>query len=338
MNNEYQRLQYKVPWSFALMDTDERDLTRSWEYTKYLLSIVTNMIRYENIEKTDIPEYYPEYVAAYRGQYGVFPSDDGLVIVPGAYCGKLDKYGHGVEYQGTTLDGVDWRGKVGTDCFVVPNNPMLMPDMLIISRFVFMLSQTDISEYYNLKYSRLGKFYRADTDQEKAALEKAMSEMEAGKPLIYVGTPRKPFGDVLDGSEAPLTPLELTDVNDSEKLQYLSRFHDDIIGRFMAMYGIDTGNINKGSQVLRGELSRMEEAAAVPVYERLRCRAQVWDEINKAFGTDIKPVKSALYGDTPEAGTQQTDIVEPEGADADQSEDENKDDQSEDESEDNSNE
>lgn len=329
---------YKIPWAWANCNTEQKDLYRTFEYEKYLLSIVTNMIRYEGIEETDIPEYYPEYLAAYRGQYGVFPSEDGVTIVPGAYAGRLDKYGRGTEYFGTTLDGVAWRGKVGTDCFVVPNNPMLLPDMLIIGRFAYMLSQTDISMYYNLKYSRLGKFYRADTDQEKAALEKAMDELEEGKPVIYVGTTKHTFGDVLDQTAPPMTPLELTDVKDSEKLQYLSRFHDDIIGRFFAMYGIDTGNINKGSQVLRGELSRFEEAAAVPVYERLRCRQQVWDEINKAFGTNIKPVKSALYGDTPEAGTQQTDIVEPEGSDAENQNGTQTEEETSEESEDNTNE
>lgn len=307
---------YTVPWTFANLSTDEKDLGRTIEYERYLFSIVTNMIRYDGIEDTKIPEYYPEYVAAYLGMYGVFPSDEGLVIVPGAYTGSIDKYGHGTEFHGDTLDGKPWRGKVGVDCFVVPNNPMLMPDSLIVSRYAYMLSQIDISMYYNLKYSRLGKFYRADTDTEKAALNKAMDELEAGKPVIYVGTPGHKFGDVLDQTPPPLMPLDLTDVKDSEKLQYLSRFHDDIIGRFLSMYGIDTGNVNKGSQVLRDELSRLSEAAAVPVYERLKCRQEVWDEINKAFGTNIKPVKSALYGDTPEAGTQQSDIVEPEGSDA----------------------
>lgn len=309
-------IEYKCPWTFASLSTSDKDLARTTEYERYLFSLITNMIRYDGIEKTDIPEYYPEYVAAYLGQYGVFPSDEGITIVPGAYSGRLDRYGHGRDYIGNTLDGVTWRGTVGVDCFVVPNNPMLMPDSLIVSRYAYMLSQIDISIYYNLKYSRLGKFYRADTDQEKAALEKAIQEMTDGEPIIYVGTPKNTFGDILDETKPPLMPMELTDVKDSEKIQYLSRIHDDIIGRFLAMYGIDTGNINKGSQILRGELSRMEEAAAVPVYERLRCRKQVWDEINKTFGTNIQPMKSALYGDTQEAGTQQTDIVDPEGSDA----------------------
>jgi len=312
-------IEYNCPWTFASLSTSEKDLARTIEYERYLFSLITNMIRYDGIEKTDIPEYYPEYVAAYRGQYGVFPTEAGIVIVPGAYAGRLDRYGHGRDYIGNTLDGVPWRGTVGVDCFVVPNNPMLMPDSLIVSRYAYMLSQIDISIYYNLKYSRLGKFYRADTDQEKAALEKAIQEMTDGEPIIYVGTPKHTFGDILDETTPPLMPMELTDVKDSEKIQYLSRIHDDIIGRFLAMYGIDTGNINKGSQVLRGELSRMEEAAAVPVYERLRCRKQIWDEINKTFGTNIQPMKSALYGDTQEAGTQQSDIVDPEGSDAEDS-------------------
>lgn len=308
---------YTIPWNFARLTPEERDFDRTMEYEHYLMSMVCNMIRYDGIEDTKIPEYYPEYVAAYLGQYGVFPSDEGPVIVPGAWAGPFDMYGRGTEYRGTTFDGRTWYGKVGVDCFVVPNNPMFMPDTLVISRYAYMLSQIDISLYYNIKYSRLGKFYRADTDQEKAALKKAIDDMDAGEPVIMVGTQKHTFGDVFDQTPPPLTPMELTDVKDSEKLQYLSRIHDDIIGRFLSMYGIDTGNINKGSQVLRGELSRMEEAAAVPVYERLRCRQQVWDEINKAFGTNIKPMKSALYGDTPEAGTQQTDIVDPEGSDAD---------------------
>ena len=310
---------YKCPWSFAELSTSEKEFARTFEYERYLFSLITNMIRYEGIEKTDIPEYYPEYVAAYRGQYGVFPTDDGIAIIPGAYAGPLDRYGRGRDYLGTTFDGVTWRGTVGVDCFVVPNNPMLMPDSLIVSRYAYMLSQIDISLYYNLKYSRLGKFYRADTDQEKAALEKAIQEMTDGEPIIYVGTTKHTFGDVLDQNAPPLSPMELTDVKDSEKMQYLSRIHDDIIGRFLSMYGIDTGNINKGSQILRGELSRMEEAAAVPVYERLACRKQIWNEINRTFGTDITPMKSALYGDTAEAGTQQTDIVDPDGSDADDS-------------------
>lgn len=309
-------ISYECPWNFAKLSVEEKDFDRTIEYERYLMSLVTNMIRYDGIEKTNIPEYYPEYVAAYLGQYAVFPSDDGAVIVPGAWTGKFDRYGRGTEYRGMTLDGVVWYGKVGTDCFVVPNNPMYMPDTLVVSRYAYMLSQIDISLYYNLKYSRLGKFYRADTDQEKAALEKAVNDMEAGEPIIYVGTQRRPFGDVIDQTPPPLTPMELTDVKDSEKLQYLSRLHDDIVGRFLSMYGIDTGNVNKGSQVLRDELSRLSEAAAVPVYERLRCRQQIWDEINKTFGYNITPVKSALYGDTPEAGTQQSDIVSPEGSDA----------------------
>jgi hypothetical protein len=104
------------------------------------------------------------------------------------------------------------------------------------------------------------------------------------------------------------------------------------------MYGIDTGNVNKGSQILRGELSRLEESAAVPVYEKLRCRQQVWEEINKTFGTNITPMKSALYGDTEEAGTQQTDIVDPEGSDAPESNDAQSEDENNDESEVNNNE
>ena len=318
MNTFINASAYNCPYNFAQLTVEEKDIARTAEYDKYLLSFVINQIRYENIDKYDVPPFYPELVAAYLGQYGVFPDKEtgAPVIVPGAFSGTLDRYGRGKEYYGYTLDGQTWRGTVGIDCFVVPNNPLYMPDAFIVSRYAYMLSQADISLYYNITYSRMSNFYRADSDTEKAALEKAFSEMSAGKPLIYVTTPKKALNDVFDDAPKPLDTIELTNVKDSDKIQYISRVHDDIIGRFLTMYGIDVGNVNKGSQILRGELSRLEEAAAVTVYERLLCRQNVWNDINKAFGYDIKPVKSALYGDTPEAGTQQSDIVEPEGADA----------------------
>lgn len=310
--------EYMNPYSFAHLDADEKDLARTVEYEKYLMTFVINRIRYKNIDKTTIPPFYPELVAAFRGQYGVFWDDEKTepIIVPGAFSGSLDRYGRGKDYYGTTLDGVIWRGTVGTDCFVVPNNPLYMADAFIVSRFTYMLSQCDISLFYNLMYSRNSRFFRAETDTEKAAIEAAFNDMHAGKPVIYVTQPKKQINDVFDDNTTPLINMELTDVKDSDKLQYISRVYDDIIGRFMTMYGIDVGNVNKGSQILRGELSRLQESAAVPVYEALECRENVWSDIRKAWNTDITPVKSALYGDTPEVGTQQTDIVDPEGSDA----------------------
>lgn len=324
--------EYINPYNFASLNADEKDVMRTMEYEKYLLTFVINRIRYKNIDKTTIPPFYPELVAAFRGQYGVFWDDDKTepVIVPGAYSGLPDRYGRGKEYFGNTLDGKAWRGTVGIDCFVVPNNPLYMPDSFIVSRFSYILSQTDISLYYNLMYSRNSRFFRAESDTEKAAIEHAFSEMHAGEPVIYVTQPKKQINDVFDDDTSPLEQMELTDVKDSDKLQYISRVYDDIIGRFMTMYGIDVGNVNKGSQILRGELSRLQESAAVPVYEALECRENVWSDIRKAWNTDITPVKSALYGDTPEVGTQQSDIVDPEGSDAPNQTGDQTDDQTED--------
>ena len=63
------------------------------------------------------------------------------------------------------------------------------------------------------------------------------------------------------------------------------------------MYGIDTGNVNKGSQILENEISRLAEASAVQVEDAFLAREYGIEQYKKVFGRDdIKLIRSPLYG------------------------------------------
>lgn len=63
------------------------------------------------------------------------------------------------------------------------------------------------------------------------------------------------------------------------------------------MYGIDTGNVNKGSQILENEISRLAEASAVQVEDAYYAREYGIEQYKKVFGRDdIKLIRSPLYG------------------------------------------
>ena len=63
------------------------------------------------------------------------------------------------------------------------------------------------------------------------------------------------------------------------------------------MYGIDTGNVNKGSQILENEISRLAEASAVPIEDAFLSREYGIEQYKKVFNRDdIKITRSPLYG------------------------------------------
>ena len=133
--------------------------------------------------------------------------------------------------------------------------------------------------------SRAGNIFIKDTDTEQAKNENAMRDVEDGRSAIITGTRVK--DDILDTKKLPLETIQLTNVNSADKIQYLSRFRDDIMGSFLAQYGIDTGNVNKGTQILENELRRMAEACDVNIDERYEMRKTAWEKINKNFGTNV---------------------------------------------------
>ena len=283
---------YSTFKSFLAVDSFKNAVMADLNYQKSLLTYVINMFRYSGLPE-DIPIYYPEMVAAERGNYGVFMDDSGIIITRGNYTGMPDRYGHGREYIGTTMDGKTYRGTVGVDVFVVPNNATELPDSFIINRYSNMLAQIDISLYCALINSRAGNIFIADSDTERAKVETAMKDVEDGRSAIITGSRVK--DDILDTKKMPLETIQLTNVNSADKIQYLSRFRDDIMGAFLAQYGIDTGNVNKGTQLLENELKRMAEACDVNIDERYNLRRQAWEQINKTFGTNVEIIVNPIY-------------------------------------------
>lgn len=276
----------------ATADAFKNTATANLNYQKSLLTYVINMFKYEGLP-TDIPFYFPEITAAERGSYGIFKDDNGIVIVGGNFAGPTDRYGRGSDYIGNTLDGKTYRGTVDVDVFVVPNNSTYLPDTFVINRYANMLAQIDISMFCALINSRAGNIFIADSDTERAKVEQAMKDVEDGKSAIITGARFK--DDILDTKKMPLETIQLTNVNSADKIQYLSRFRDDIYGAFLAQYGIDTGNVNKGTQLLENELKRMAEACDVNIDERLNVRREAWEKANAAFGTNVTVAINPIY-------------------------------------------
>ena len=287
--------------SYAIDENIDLSVMRTRQYFDYLLKYCLNRCKWELPEKSRMPYFLPEYLLSMFGHFGIFLSKDienSIVFVTGGFTGKINSWGMYSGYIGTTPNGETYEGTIGENCVVIGNNSLYRSDKQIICRFAHLLNEIDKSLDLNIYNTRLTKGFIADNDKDKMAIETAYKAVGEGKPFVAVAPTHRPMTDVLDATQDGLyTPFDFTTVKDADKLQYLSRLYDDIIGRFLAMYGIDTGNVNKGSQILENEISRLAEASAVQVEDAYISREYGIEQYKKVFGrNDIKLIRSPLYG------------------------------------------
>lgn len=287
--------------AYAIDENIDLSIMRTRQYFDYLLKYCLNRCKWELPEKSRIPYFIPEYLLSIFGHFAIFYSKDipdEIVFVTGGFTGKINSWGMYQGYIGTTPNGETYEGAIGKNCVVIGNNSLYRPDKQIICRFAHLLNEIDKSLDLNIYNTRLTKGFIADNDKDKLAIESAYKAVDDGKPFVAVAPTHRPMTDVLDATHDGLyTPFDFTTVKDADKLQYLSRLYDDIIGRFLAMYGIDTGNVNKGSQILENEISRLAEASAVQVEDAYLAREYGIEQYKKVFGRDdIKLIRSPLYG------------------------------------------
>lgn len=286
--------------NYAIDENIDISCMRTRQYFDYLLKYCTNRGKWELPENSRMPYFLPEYLLSIFGHFGIFLSKDienSIVFVTGGFTGKINSWGMYEGYIGTTPNGETFSGKIGVDCVVIGNNSLYRPDKQVICRFAHLLNEIDKSLDLNIYNTRLTKGFIADNDKDKTAIEAAYKAVGEGKPFVAVAPTHRPMTDVLDAMQDGLyTPFDFTTVKDADKLQYLSRLYDDIIGRFLAMYGIDTGNVNKGSQILENEISRLAEASAVQVEDAYLAREYGISQYEKVFGrNDVKFLRSPLY-------------------------------------------
>lgn len=287
--------------SYAIDENIDLSVMRTRQYFDYLLKYCLNRCKWELPEKSRMPYFLPEYLLSMFGHFGIFLSkeiENSIVFVTGGFTGKINSWGMYDGYIGTTPNGETYEGTIGENCVVIGNNSLYRPDKQIICRFAHLLNEIDKSLDLNIYNTRLTKGFIADNDKDKMAIETAYKAVGDGKPFVAVAPTHRPMTDVLDATQDGLyTPFDFTTVKDADKLQYLSRLYDDIIGRFLSMYGIDTGNVNKGSQILENEISRLAEASAVQVEDAYLAREYGIEQYKKVFGRDdIKLIRSPLYG------------------------------------------
>ena len=250
-----------------------------------MMNIVASMFEYEDVP-IGLDTTILERLLITRGKCGICKSDDAIIAVDGDYSGEITERYRGRDFTGAVPNKSfnepvfePDNGQDGT-CVVAWNRS---PDF-ILYYIAEMLSETDISMKSNIRFARYNPLLRASDNKDKKMIEEVLKSNERGDLGIIVSNNFK--ADFAE--EESIKRIDLFDISKVDKLQYLSKFHEDLISRFLFHFGMDYSNGTKMAQQSVSEVVDGDKASMIyTLCNRLKCREKMVREVNQLFGCNM---------------------------------------------------
>lgn len=170
------------------------------------------------------------------------------------------------------VDVHDWQQD---ENIVLCFNNTLGTNDLVLNRIADFLTETDVSLKANILNSRYSPIIDAPNDIAQTTVENALNNSKLGKPQT-IATTR--FG-LNENDEIKV--LNLTDVKNSDKIQYLTHLHDDLFRQFYSYYGMSVNGNSKMAQQSVEEISDNNNSSFIIPYNKLISRKAFCEEMTK---------------------------------------------------------
>lgn len=172
------------------------------------------------------------------------------------------------------------------------NNTLHTPEYDIVW-FAKILAETDNSMYCNVMNTRVAPLLTADNKSQAESLKKALKEVYDGKLNVVT------LNDIVSqmntsGSNENRHTLYLTDPNNIDKIQYLSKFHDDLIRRLCNLHGITMNTTGKMAQLTTAELNEYSDFSGMYIQSQYDLLCEYIEEANRINDWNM----SVNYGDS----------------------------------------
>lgn len=196
---------------------------------------INGMFEYKDLPETIRPEFLEQFLHE-DGTAVLWKNDNEWIASTGDYASTPDVYGLGQEVRAVTLNGITASLKPDKDCVVVWNNSHMLSDAVVIEFATDLLTELFTSLKSNIIYSRLKPIFKADNDAVKAAVENAFKQVTDSEPIVISSD--NILGKMIEGqSWQDLNVLNITDPENSTKLQYLVKCIDDVMRWVYNLYG-----------------------------------------------------------------------------------------------------
>lgn len=213
-----------------------------------------------------------------------FTKHNGKIVVGVASTVGITPYSVGDTVIITLEDATVLERKIGIDAVVMYNNTLRLPDFNVV-KYADMFTEVDTSLKCLLHNSRLHPIPIAKDRQTKVQIESALKDIDSGKPTSILS--ENILEDLISNTKSETIPIaNITDVNASDKIQYVSNYYNDLRKRFFTMYGHAMINTSKLAQQSQSEVKDMDYISMVLPHNMLHSRLQGYDCLNKLFETN----------------------------------------------------
>lgn len=249
-------------------------------FNNLLLSLM-GMFKYSGFpEEWRFPQDI-EKILCLTGRIGFAKDDISKYYFPMSWVGNVTWDGRGEQYMGVVQgSSKDFTIKSSEGAWGY-NNSFGYAD-IEIWRYSEMFAQIDLSIFRNIQFARLNPILSAKNDSVKARLNELMQDIMDGKLTTVVND-----NLLRDFEQKLLEVYHITDVKDIDKLQYLSKFYEDLERRFFNLYGVPIQTTNKMAQVNTAEVHSHDKQSAIIALDRLKCRQEMCKRLSDYFETEI---------------------------------------------------
>lgn len=261
-----------------LKDKDQRIVReKSWHDT--LLSIMADMFQYEGLPvRTNFLELY----LLVFGECAIWETKDGWAVTRCNRAGKPNTNGEGSDLICTTDNGqsVTFRNfEESAEVVWLKNDSLAQPDTRF-EIFADILTEIETSIKSIIRNSRYMPIIMTRDEKAKVAINEILAELNtSGKPQAIISR------NIIEGEDSA-TVLNITDVNASDKIQYLYKAIDDTLRLFYNRIGMEVCGASKMAQQSVAEVNAGCNSHEIIPNLRLKEREKAIEDCREKFGWD----------------------------------------------------
>lgn len=243
------------------------------------------MFKYTNIP---FRKEFLEWELLRRGYVCAVKTTEGKVLIGTcSFVGQYDEYG--LPEKGCSVDFYTrWGGYQGTyiigDNAVIGYNNTIRTPLMMIEWYAEEFAKINTAISANVKHSMVSSVPVARNEKIKKALDDLITDIQLGNIKTIAG--ENILQELQDGTTKTLDILHLTQPEQIERVQYLSKLYDDLLRRFWTRYGHSMNSTGKMAQVNEMELEGYETYSEIIPDDMLEARKSFVEECNTILGTD----------------------------------------------------
>ena len=260
-----------------------------------LFNATLGMFEWKNLPDTVRPEFF-ESLLLTQGTAPIAKIKGEYYTGPGGYCGDVVNF-LPTEYQFTNVGVGEFRGKVGDNVAVCWNNATATPDLSLM-QIASILTEIDVSEHLNLLFTRFLRIPKVRDNKEKAAVEDSIKAIIKGDVTAVVSDNVREF--LTEGKTSDNSFLDLVDIKEVDKLQYLNQYRDNVVKRFFQTHGQGMQSTAKLAQQTTDELHGNDTVSMILPLQGLDFRKKFCDEFNSISGLNVEVDFSEAWRDSRE--------------------------------------